>query len=131
MDRPEEGEDEIAASEDDQVAAEPAPLPSDPDPVVSEPEPEPTVPAAVTAVSHWVQLASFSQKSAANTAWSRIQQQHSVLLRTLGFDIQRAELDDGRIFYRLRTGPLSDRASATALCRSLKAAGQDCLVVSP
>ncbi len=43
--------------------------------------------------------------------------------------IQRADLGDRGIYYRLRIGPLASKADAAGFCQSLKAAGKnDCLI---
>ncbi len=44
-------------------------------------------------------------------------------------EVKKVETEGQRIFYRVRTAPFDDAASARNLCRALKQANQDCLVL--
>lgn len=74
-----------------------------------------------------VQLAAFRDEDAARTAFRRLQGKHASLLGGLSADIQRADLGDKGIYYRLRAGYM-EKTDAAELCAKLKAQGQGCLV---
>ncbi len=76
-----------------------------------------------------VQLAALRAKDGAEPAWARLRKAHPVLLGDRELTIQRVDLGDRGIFYRVQAGFFSDRAGARGLCNALKARGQDCLVV--
>ncbi len=76
-----------------------------------------------------VQLAALKAKDGARPAWARLLKAHPALLGDRELTIQRVDLGDRGIFYRVQAGFFADRAGARGLCNALKARGQDCLVV--
>ena len=76
-----------------------------------------------------VQLAALRAKDGARPAWARLQKAHPALLGQRELAIQKVDLGDRGIFYRVQAGFFADRAGARGLCTALKARGQDCLVV--
>lgn len=83
---------------------------------------------AAQAGDYVVQLAALKAQASARPAWTRLQKAHPVLLGDRELAIQRVDLGDRGIFYRVRAGFFADRAGALALCNALKTRGQDCLV---
>ncbi len=51
------------------------------------------------------------------------------MLGDLTLAVQRADLGDRGIFYRVRSGPFPNRATAQDLCAQIEAAKLACLVV--
>ncbi len=51
------------------------------------------------------------------------------MLGDLALNVQRADLGDRGIFYRIRSGPFPNRAAAQDMCAQIKAAKLACLVV--
>lgn len=89
-----------------------------------------TVPApVVTATSggYVVQLAAFRDEASALSAFSKLQKKYGAELSGTQSDIQRADLGDKGIYYRLRAGYM-DKAAAVALCDQLSKQGQSCFV---
>ena len=84
---------------------------------------------ALAAGDYFVQLASVKSDNAARTEWARMQRVHPDLLGDLDLLVQSADLGDRGIFYRIRTGPFPNRATAQDMCWQLKAAKLGCLVV--
>jgi TPR repeat protein len=76
-----------------------------------------------------VQLGSGKSKAGAVDESVRLTQAHKLALNGLKIVLVRAELGKRGVFYRLRAGPLSDRAAANALCRKLSARKQGCIVI--
>ncbi len=80
--------------------------------------------------SYQVQLAALRSESAAQTAWTGLQDSAPDLFAGAKLDIQRADLGAKGVFYRLRIGTFSDRAAAKGFCEDVKATGKDCMVVA-
>ena len=83
---------------------------------------------ATAGESYVVQIAAFRSQDEAMTSWSRMQSRFPELMSGVRPDIQRADLGEKGIYYRLRVGFFSDKARADAFCGDLKDAGQGCLV---
>ena len=75
-----------------------------------------------------VQLGAFSNEIDAREAWLRLLEQQPALLAEAQIGVERAQESE---IYRLRAGPVADRAEAEALCRALRGGGLDCFVVGP
>lgn len=76
-----------------------------------------------------VQLAAFQNRGNAEKAWQRIQDKHRNVLGNQKLQLQRKRIPDKGIFWRVRTGPFPNRATADDLCGQLKRRGQPCLVM--
>ena len=88
-------------------------------------------PATVSGPAFQIQLASVLSEDAAMAEWKRINGGHKDLLGGLAPAVTKADLGDKGVFYRLRAGPLADKAAADALCASLSAAKVGCIVIKP
>ncbi|SMF14210.1 Sporulation related domain-containing protein [Tistlia consotensis] len=89
---------------------------------------KPAAAAAEVKPGSWVvQLAALRKESEAKAAWSEMQAKHKDLLGAMTLQLDRADLGDRGVFYRVQTGPLPNRATALDLCAQLKAAGQACI----
>lgn len=86
---------------------------------------------AFTDSGHYlVQIAAFRSQDAAESAWNKVNRSKPELYRGAGKFVQRADLGAKGVFYRLRVGAFDQRSEATAFCDALKAAGDNCIVVS-
>jgi len=81
--------------------------------------------------SFQIQLASVLSEQAAMAEWGRISGKNKDLLGALKPAVTKADLGERGVFYRLRAGPLADKAAADALCASLASANVGCMVVRP
>ncbi|MCB2106838.1 MAG: SPOR domain-containing protein [Rhodobacteraceae bacterium] len=81
--------------------------------------------------SFLVQLAAARSEEAAQAEWGRLSAKHKDLLAGFQPSVERADLGERGVFFRLRAGPLADREKADALCASLKALNEACLIVRP
>lgn len=79
--------------------------------------------------TYLVQLAAFQNRDNAEKAWQRIQDKHKNVLGNQKLQLQRKRIPDKGIFWRVRTGPFPNRATADDLCGQLKDRGQPCLVM--
>ncbi len=74
-----------------------------------------------------VHLASYRTRKAANRGWSQLRRAHKSLLSELSSEITRVNLGPTKgIFFRLKAGPLKDKAAAADMCRKLKSRRQFC-----
>ncbi len=78
-----------------------------------------------------VQLAAVRSERDARREWTRLRTRHSGLLDRLRLSVVRADLGDKGIYYRLRAGPLENKAAARTLCGELTKIKVGCLVVRP
>ncbi len=84
---------------------------------------------ALAAENYFVQLASVKSDESARKEWARLNQTHAELFDDLALDLQRADLGDRGIFYRIRIGPFPNQATAQDMCGQIKTAKLACLVV--
>ena len=76
------------------------------------------------------QIASLRSEAAVRARWSDLKRRHPDLLRGLSLSVDRVALEKGAQ-YRLRAGPLPDRAAAKRLCDRLNEREIGCLIVRP
>ncbi len=88
-------------------------------------------PLAVPAGAFQVQLVSVPTEEAAQSEWKRISGRHQDLFAALTPAVTKADLGEKGIYYRLRAGPLADKAAADQLCAALAADKIGCIVVKP
>jgi cell division septation protein DedD len=88
-------------------------------------------PPAAARSAFAVQLLAARSEADVGASWDRLRDAHPDLLASLTPTVARTERQQGDTFYRLRAGPLRDRAAADALCKALSARQQSCFVVSP
>lgn len=105
-----------------------------PAPVVSEPVATPPAqqPAAATAsggaASAYVQLASQRSEEAARQSAQAIATRYGVLFGGASLEIQRVDLGERGIYYRVLV-PANSRETASNICTNVKAAGGDCILL--
>ena len=75
-----------------------------------------------------VQIYSARSRDGALAAWARLSSDEKDLLGSLTHRVVKAEIPKRGVFYRLRVGPLADKAAARRLCGLLKGRGRDCFV---
>jgi tetratricopeptide (TPR) repeat protein len=74
-----------------------------------------------------IQFAAYRSESEAQAGWEKLRARHGKKLSGLNPIIERADLGEKGIFYRLKAGPLANPGAAAALCAEFKALGQDCV----
>jgi hypothetical protein len=104
---------------------------------VAEATPEPSGPPQLAPAPHFVsngpfvaQLAALQSESGANAAWQRFSSRAPGLFAAARLDVERADLGQRGVYYRVRAGYFADRANATRFCERIRQMGQDCIVVS-
>jgi len=90
--------------------------------------PASAAPASAASGQYVVQLAARRSEAQATEAFNSLKSQYSLLGRYQPL-IQRADLGERGVYYRVRVGPMASAAAAGQVCEQLKAAGlPDCLV---
>lgn len=82
------------------------------------------------AEAYMIQLASLNSEQRAHREWTRLQKAYAALLGDMALTVQRVDLGGRGTFYRMRTGPFPNRATAEDMCWQLRAVKLDCLVVT-
>lgn len=82
---------------------------------------------AVSGGGFLVQVSSQRSEEAARSTFRDLQAKYPGILGSYQADIQRADLGDRGIYFRVRIGPFASN-DAQRLCQNLKAAGGDCII---
>jgi hypothetical protein len=116
------------------IAADPQPVAAIP---AAKPKPKPVVaaadpaPQAAPASKYLVQIGSKQNQTEALATFADMQQKYPTLLANYRPMVQKADLGAKGVWYRLRIGPINDKATASKLCTQLKSQGMpDCLVMA-
>lgn len=105
----------------------PAAVTPPPKPVVAvTPKPVETKPAAAGA--YLLQIGAYKSQEEAMAAWKAYAGKHATLLKGFGPDVQRADLGDKGVWYRLRVSSFADKNAAAALCDRLKGENGACFL---
>ncbi len=83
--------------------------------------------APLVAGGMMVQVSSQRSEDAARATFSELQKRYPSILGGYDADIQRADLGDRGIYFRVRVGPFAS-ANAQSLCGALKDAGGSCVL---
>ena len=113
-----------AAPKPERAAPAAAPTPT--------PEPAPATterPAPSPAGDYGIQIAAVRDESGARSAWKSLVAAHPDLLGGLTLNIERADLGEKGVFYRIQAGSLASLDDARSLCAKLKAQNVGCLPV--
>jgi cell division septation protein DedD len=129
--RQDEAVNRATATKPSEPPAEPEPQPATAPTAASTPAPKPTVSyrtgGALTG-SHLLQIGAFRSEAEATGQWSSLQGKLGSYLDGKSNDIERADLGDKGIYYRLRIGPFASADEAKTYCAGLKERGTDCLL---
>lgn len=75
-----------------------------------------------------VQVSAQRSADQAQASFANMKRRYKSVLGGFDPDIQRADLGDRGIYYRVRIGPMASREAALRLCEQLKSAGGNCFV---
>ncbi len=94
--------------------------------------PQNTQVAGADLSSAWrIQIAALRSREAAEREWARQVNRHRDLLGALSLQVQRVTIEGKGEFFRVRGGPLPNKATADDLCAQLTAQKLSCLSVRP
>ena len=87
--------------------------------------------APIGAKSFKIQLSAVRAEAATKTEWDKLKKAHPSVLGRLTLNVEKADLGQKGIYYRIQAGPFADRAAADAACKELAKQKAPCLVVRP
>jgi hypothetical protein len=90
--------------------------------------PSPSVPVARAFQLH---MGSLRTAEGAKKEWERLKQRHEDFLGALEYKLQRVDLGDRGVFYRILAGPIAVAADAERDCAELKRRHEVCILVKP
>ena len=94
----------------------------------SEPAPAPT-PVSIGPATHYVQIGAVTSEDKAEKGWASYQKEYGSILAGLSHRVERADLGEKGIYYRIQAGPVSKERAAD-VCSAIKAQKPGgCLVV--
>lgn len=77
-----------------------------------------------------VQLAALQSEATVEAAWMRIAARAPQMFARTALDVERADLGQRGIYYRVRAGYFEDRENAARFCERIRQMGQDCIVAA-
>ena len=78
-----------------------------------------------------IQLSAVGTDAAARTEWDKLKKTHPGVLGRLSLNVEKADLGQKGIYFRIQAGPFADRTAADAACQELTKQKQSCLVIRP
>lgn len=90
-----------------------------------------TVPSPSGGGGYRLQVGAVKTPEIAKAEWDRIKRQNGDLVGSLGVSVDRADLGDRGVFYRIHVGPIADAAQADRLCAQLRQRGVGCILAKP
>ena len=75
-----------------------------------------------------IQTGALATSKNAEREWAKIKKRNSNVIGNLKLKVSRAVVR-GKVYYRLRAGPIDSRLTAMGICKKLKRRGQECIVV--
>jgi hypothetical protein len=79
--------------------------------------------------SYRMQLVSVRTEEAANKEWNRLKKLHSKYLASLPYIVQKVNIENKGIFYRLMAGKFDTFGQAKSVCKKLMSLQQNCVVI--
>ncbi|MEQ1707094.1 MAG: SPOR domain-containing protein [Terricaulis sp.] len=76
------------------------------------------------------QLAALQSAAAADVAWARLSSRAPALFAVARLDVERADLGQRGVYYRVRAGYFADRVNAARFCERIRQMGQDCIAAA-
>ncbi|MCH2038671.1 MAG: SPOR domain-containing protein, partial [Rickettsiales bacterium] len=77
-----------------------------------------------------IQLGAFKTRGDAEKAFDSIKRKNIDVIKNMGFHVQRADLGDKGIFFRLQAGDFTSQQDARKVCAELRERKQGCFIVS-
>lgn len=97
-------------------------------PAIAQTEPAKAATPKKAVAGMWqIQLMSSPNKQAVEKAWLSLSKKYK-MLQGQPYEIEAADLDFDKTFYRLKAGAFANKAGADELCKDIKALGGTCIV---
>lgn len=75
------------------------------------------------------QIAALRSQAGVEPAWARLSSRAPELFAQARLDVERADLGQRGVYYRVRAGYFADMDNVTRFCDRIRAMGQDCIAV--
>lgn len=75
------------------------------------------------------QLAALQSEAAVQPAWARLSARAPALFGQAQLDVERADLGQNGVYYRVRAGYFANREEVARFCDRIRQLGQDCIAV--
>ena len=98
-------------------------------PVVGPPQLTPA-PTFASGGRYVAQLAALQSEAGVEAAWRRYASRAPDLFARARMDVERADLGQRGVYYRIRAGYFADRDNAARFCERIRQMGQDCIVAA-
>lgn len=85
-------------------------------------------PSVAPGSTYLVQVTAGQDQNEALRTFGKLQSRYPRLLGGYLPNIQKVDLGERGVWYRVRVGPMSQQTAAASFCQQLKAAGADCLI---
>ena len=99
-------------------------------PAVATPAPQPSSTVDVPISGFGIQVASLRSEDSALSTWKSLVAAHPDLLGDLKVHVERADLGEKGVYYRLQAGSFASLGEARAICGKLKDVNVGCLPIS-
>ncbi|HYD72790.1 MAG TPA: SPOR domain-containing protein [Candidatus Binatia bacterium] len=106
-----------------------APAEEEAPPVAGPPQLTPA-PAFASSGRFVAQLAALQSEAGVEAAWRRYASRAPDLFARARMDVERADLGQRGVYYRIRAGYFADRDNAARFCERIRQMGQDCIVAA-
>ncbi|HKF73883.1 MAG TPA: SPOR domain-containing protein [Stellaceae bacterium] len=118
----------VAVAAPQATTATPPPAPA----VMALPPPQTAaLPAPSGGTGYRLQVGAVKTPEIAKSEWDRIKRQNNDLVGSLSVSVDRADLGDRGVFYRIHVGPIADAGQAERLCAQLRQRGVGCIIAKP
>ena len=87
-------------------------------------------PVFASAGRYVAQLAALQSEAGVDAAWRRYASRAPDLFAQARLDVERADLGQRGVYYRVRAGYFADRENASRFCERIRQMGQDCIVAA-
>ena len=87
-------------------------------------------PAFAASGAYVAQLAALQSQAAVEPAWARLSSRAPNLFGQAHLDVERADLGQRGVYFRVRAGYFADRANASRFCERIRQMRQDCIPVA-
>ena len=87
-------------------------------------------PAFASSGRYVAQLAALQSEAGVEAAWRRYASRAPDLFARAHMDVERADLGQRGVYYRVRAGYFADRDNAARFCERIRQMGQDCIVAA-
>lgn len=111
-------------------AAARAPATATPAPAASAPVTLAATPSFAPNGRFVAQVAALQSQDAVQPAWQRLSSRAPRLFAHAQLDVERADLGQRGVYFRVRAGYFADRANATLFCERIRQLGQDCIPIA-